>query len=86
MGSIINKIVGAYIILLCLLMFFGVLISIIEIVTLETINVESVKCIDKAGNEFEDEYCSQEIECGIISKYLDNERCVLSEQGEQDGN
>lgn len=51
------------------------IVVMIEMWTGETMRTEKVKCIDKNYNEFVDEYCYDEVKCGIISKAIEKERC-----------
>lgn len=50
--------------------FIMYITAIIEILTREVVGVEKYKCIDKLGGEFKDEYCTREVECGIIIKSI----------------
>lgn len=65
-------------IILYLLVLFIILFLLglgIEASTTETIATERVKCLDKQGAEFEEEYCIKEIKCGAISKLFNIEGC-----------
>jgi hypothetical protein len=48
---------------------------ILENVTSEITKIERVKCIDKQGAEFEDEWCIKEFRCGVVVRKLDPQFC-----------
>lgn len=54
----------------CLLITLMCLAFINEM-TMEKIGVKEVKCIDLEGNEFNDEYCKEVIQCGVVDQWLD---------------
>jgi hypothetical protein len=51
---------------------------IIDIATQETMRTEIIECYDRYSNEIIGEKCSEEIKCGVISKWLEPGRCYIS--------
>lgn len=73
--SFSNAILIACLLLTWLLIFGMVCYNLIDLIDNDLTQTKKVKCIDKHSNEFEDEWCKEEIRCGVLSKKFNKEYC-----------
>ncbi len=87
MGNLFDKSFLVLMLLVAIIMFFAsalMVVFLFDSLTLEEVGVESIPCIDKLGNPFENELCEDTIYCsrlGVAAEMKCSERRNLNQEG-----
>lgn len=73
--------IGSFMIFLTCVTFASIIVESIDYSSVTTIGEESVPCIDKEGNPFEDEMCTKDITCSKLGLNADYKCSEIKSKG-----